>query len=423
MLQKDAITDFFLGFTFIIVGCFMIFIPNGIFSLILTTALCISMINGVFLLVRYYKQKNFGDLLFGLISLIFVVMLFRHHLLPQWIIRTTFGAYCLISTVACVIQMIINYLNRMRTSFFSSLLTICYLVLGLFLLFNPNFSSELLMRFFGLYTIVLGVRYLNDGVEGINPLTKIKWKRKIRITLPTVLCALIPDWALTAINTYLDREQEYELDMQKNPEPTHVKVMVHVGPYGFQKVGHISFSYRGLVYSYGNYDSESFRWNQTLGDGVFFKVPFEHYIQNMMTAENNSIFEFGIKTTPQQDEAIEEIIKKFEDRSYRWYCQIERNDGYGEFDRYKMDYPSRLHYRTGAKFYKLKKGQFRIYWALGDNCALFVDKFLGALGADVLSIRGMISPGTYLEWLQGEYYKKNSPVVSLKVHSIKKEEV
>ena len=65
-----------------------------------------------------------------------------------------------------------------------------------------------------------------------------------------------------------------------------------------------------------------------------------------------------------------------------------------------------------AKLYKVKSGKFHIYWALGDNCASFTDLVLGTLGADVLSIRGIISPGTYLDWLQKEYLKKNSPIVS-----------
>lgn len=72
--------------------------------------------------------------------------------------------------------------------------------------------------------------------------------------------------------------------------------MVHVGPNGIQKVGHITFSYKGIVYSYGNYDEESFRLNQTIGDGVFFTVPFEYYIPNMMSAENNSILNMVFKS-------------------------------------------------------------------------------------------------------------------------------
>lgn len=425
MLKKDNGLNFIWGLLFLVVGGFMIWIPNRIFSLILTTALFLSFFNAIVLMFRFYKKKNKGDLLFGLISLFLGVFLLRHQLLPQWLIRTTFGAYCLISAVACLIQLVINYLNDINRKFFSLLMTIVYLILGLLLLFNPHFSADLLMQCFGVYAMLLGFRYLNDGVEGINPLTKVKWKRKIRITLPTILCALIPDWALSTINKYLKSDEEVELETNKEKEESDLKVMVHVGPYGFQKVGHISFCYKNIVYSYGNYDSDSFRWNQTLGDGVFFKVPFDKYIPNAMEAENNSVFEFGIHLEDENRQCIENQLRVFEKDSYRWYCKLEREDGYARYNQYKDDYPSRLHMKTGAKFYKIKKGRFKTYWALGDNCALFVDQFLGALGADVLSMRGIISPGTYLEWLQGEYVKKNSPVVSLDIHSIaqKKEEV
>ena len=132
----------------------------------------------------------------------------------------------------------------------------------------------------------------------------------------------------------------------------------------------------------------------------------------MISAENNSIFEYGILTTPKQNAFIEKEIEKIRLNGYRWYTKIEKEDGYDHFSQYEMDYPSRLHYRTGAKLYKVKSGKFHIYWALGDNCASFTDLVLGTLGADVLSIRGIISPGTYLDWLQKEYLKKNSPIVS-----------
>ncbi len=136
----------------------------------------------------------------------------------------------------------------------------------------------------------------------------------------------------------------------------------------------------------------------------------------MISAENNSIFEYGIYTTSKQNEMIEKEIEKIRQNGYRWYTKIEKEDGYDRFSEYEMDYPSRLHYRTGAKLYKVKSGKFHIYWALGDNCASFTDLVLGTLGADVLSIRGIISPGTYLDWLQKEYLKKNSPIVFRRIY-------
>lgn len=100
--------------------------------------------------------------------------------------------------------------------------------------------------------------------------------------------------ALASINRYLEEGKPEDLNTYKMEDSVRLKVIVHVGPKGFQKVGHICFSYDNIVYSYGNYDSDSFRLNQTIGDGIFFTVPLEKYIPNMISAENNSIFEYGI---------------------------------------------------------------------------------------------------------------------------------
>jgi len=410
MFNKDVASNFIVGLCFIAAGLVMFFIPNRVFSLILNTSIILLLINGVYLLIRFLQHKKKSDLLFLILSILFALFLVDHETIPQWIIRVAFGLYCYISTLASLIQLVINYINDIPDKFYHFLMIVAYGILGFNLLFVDEFETDLLLRLFGIYFILLGSRYFNDASVGVNPLLKYEWKRKIRITLPAIMCAFIPDWALTSINRYLSSGKPFALEKKDYGDDQILKVMVHVGPNGIQKVGHITFSYKGIVYSYGNYDEESFRLNQTIGDGVFFTVPFEYYIPNMMSAENNSIFEYGIQIKKEQ-----EALKN---NSYRWYCKIEREYGYDRFNEYKENYPSRLHYKTGAKFYKFKSGRFKTYWALGDNCALFTDRILGKLGCDVLSMRGIISPGTYLEYLQGEYIKKNSPVVSLKIHLI-----
>lgn len=413
----DVAMNFVIGMIVMVAGAIMVWIPNRIFDLILEASILFLGINSVILFVRFIKNKKKQDIIFSILSIAFMFFLTSFRFIPQWFLRTTFGAYCILCGAACFIQLVIDKLNHVSKKFFNFVYTIVYILFGFYLLLNPNFHTDLLMQAFGIYFIILGARYISDGYEGINPIIKYKWKRKVRITLPAFLCAFVPDAALLSINRYLEDGKPEDLITYKNNEEVRLKVIVHVGPKGFQKVGHICFAYDDIVYSYGNYDSESFHLNQTIGDGVFFTVPLEKYIPNMITAENNSIFEYGIYTTPSQNEDIEKQIQKIRKNGYRWYTKIEKQDGYDSFSDYEMDYPSRLHYRTGAKLYKVKKGKFRIYWALGDNCASFADLVLGTLGADVLSMRGIISPGTYLDWLQKEYLKKNSPIVFRKIYT------
>lgn len=413
----DVAMNFVIGTLLIIAGDIMVWIPNRVFAWILSVSILFLLINGCVLLFRFVKQKRNKDFFFSILSFAFMFFLMNFRYLPQWILRVNFGGYCILCGTACFIQLVIDKINHLKGKFLNSIFTFIYIFFGFYLLLNPDFHTDLLMRAFGIYFVILGFRYLGDGYEGINPLTKYKWKRKVRITLPAFLCALVPDAALTSINRYLEDGKPEDLNTYEKDKIVRLKVIVHVGPTGFQKVGHICFAFDNIVYSYGNYDSDSFRLNQTIGDGTFFTVPLEKYIPNMITAENNSIFEYGIYTTPDQNEAIEKQIQKIKENGYRWYSRIEKADGYDRFNEFEMDYPSRLHYRTGAKFYKVKRGKFHIYWALGDNCASFTDLVLGTLGADVLSMRGIISPGTYLDWLQKEYLKKNSPIVFRQIYT------
>ena len=413
----DVAMNFVIGAIIMAVGAIMIWIPNRIFDLILEFSILFLAINSIVLLYRFIKQTKREDIIFAFLSIGFMLVLTRFRYIPQWLLRVSFAFYCVLCGSACCIQLVIDKKNHIKTRFMNYAYTIVYIALGFYLFLSPHFHTDLLMQAFGIYFLILGARYISDGYEGINPLLKYQWRRKVRITLPAFLCALIPDAALLSINRFLEQGKPEDLITYKNDSQVRLKVIVHVGKEGFRKIGHICFAYDDIVYSYGNYDSDSFRLNQTIGDGVYFTVPLQNYIPNMISTENNSIFEYGIITNDKQNEAIEREIEKIKKKGYRWYTKLEKMDGYDDFSSYEEDYPSRLHYRTGAKLYKIKHGKFSTYWALGDNCALFTDLVLGTLGADVLSMRGIISPGTYLEWLQKEYLKKNSPIVFRKIYT------
>lgn len=414
--MKDLLLRLGLGFVLIVGGSICVFIPHRVFSLILDLTIVYCLVNCMYLAYMYGKEKKRIDLLFSLLSFAFVVFLKEYVHFPEWIIRVMFGIYCLICGMAMLVQWGLRILNGSKHKLGLLIMASLYTLLGGFLLLTPNFDTDLLMQFFGLYFIVLGIQYLHDAWDSVQSEVHYQWKRKIRVMLPPFLCVFLPDWAIGSINKYLAEGKSPDLFDMKLDDSTPLKVMVHIGPEGLQKVGHICFAYEDVVYSYGNYDTDSFRLNQTLGDGTYFNVPLEKYIPNAMRVENNSIFEYGIHLTKDQRSEVEKRIKELEDRSYRWYCKIEKEEGYDDFDSYRIDYPSRLHYRTGAKFYKLKRGKFKTYWVLGDNCASFIDMILGVLGSDVLSIRGIITPGTYFEFLETEYQKKGSPIVYRTVH-------
>lgn len=400
----------------LISGLVCILHPQLVYSVILNLAQVIALLNGLIRIVRGYRELSATDMVLGFVSISFAAVLMFYTYLPEWIIRVCFGAYCLILFLFLVIQKIIYVSNDIRSSFFSWIMTLGYAVVGCVLLFTPRVSSHMLMQLFGAYFILLGIRFLLDSLDLYSK--DYKWRRLVHVSLPMPIAAIIPEWTLRSINNHLqkgDKVAVYTRKESAGSEPV-LKALVHVGPDGFQKVGHFSFVYKGVVYSYGNYDSESERLFGTVGDGVFFRVPYEVYLGNITRYESNTIFEYGIAIPPEQEELVEKELEQLMNNSFRWYCRLERSDHPYALGDLASDYPSRLHYRTGAKFYKIKKGKFRTYWAMGENCVLFSDQILGSVGADVLSIRGIITPGTYFDYLQKEYLKENSPVVSCTIH-------
>ena len=56
---------------------------------------------------------------------------------------------------------------------------------------------------------------------------------------------------------------------------------------------------------------------------------------------------------------------------------------------------------------------------LGSNCCRLADNIVGKSGIDLLKMNGAITPGTYYEYLNREFQKKNSMVISRKIYNQK----
>lgn len=403
------------------IGLVCMLLPVQTFEIMLGFVCLLLMVYGGCLLFTsfFHKQSRRSELIFGLLAIGFAAVLLFNAQLPEWIIRVTFGWYCFGVAICLFVQICIHYSNHVKIRLSSVLFCIIYALLSAVLLFTRIVNSEMLFRLFGIYFLLLAGRMFIGLINVHN--TSYSWKRRFHIGLPMVLGTLLPDAALKKINEKVRNGESVELDSIKKDTPAKLKAIVHIGEDGFQKVGHFTFSWKGMVYSYGNYDAQSERFFTMIGDGVYFTVPEELYFPNLVKHEHNTLFEYTIQTTPEQDEKIEQQLKELHDRSIRWYCQYERMGIAGKLKAWmEKDYPSRLHYRTGAKFYKLKRGSFKTYWVAGDNCVLFSDVILGSVGAGVLSLRGIVTPGSYYDYLEGEYQKENSPVIERKIHNLPK---
>ena len=98
-----------------------------------------------------------------------------------------------------------------------------------------------------------------------------------------------------------------------------------------------------------------------------------------------------------------------------WTSQAEQCEK-GELEGKPEDYTdisSELYNHTGAQFFKFKHGNpFKTYYAVGTNCVKLADTVVGKSGIDLLRVNGIITPGTYLDYLDRLYERGDSIVVT-----------
>lgn len=416
--NRNLVFNLLIAFALIVLGAVSIWAKTRLISVVMVALGIALMISGFVELIRFFipgihhHHGDYNGLFRSLLSIVASVILIWYQGVPQWLMVVLFGGYMLVYATACLMQWWLYRLDHVKGRlllFFTAL--VLYVVGGIFLL-SPSLTMDDMLILFGIYFILLGITYLRDSFESLNSKTKNKVKRKIRITLPAIVCAVIPAKTLNDFNAYLKDNEDYEYDDHSQEETPDLEVYVHVTDNGFGLLGHMDIGFEGTLISYGNYDVESYKLNSVIGDGVFFLSPIASTIENYLSVEKNNLFVYGLKLNEQQKDEIRQTINHIVAKGYRWHTKIERENGFDHPQDYQEDYPSRLVYKTGAKFYKFRSGRFKTYFALGSNCVLLADSIIGRLGTDVLSMRGIITPGTYLDYLDKEYHKKGSMVVT-----------
>lgn len=298
--------------------------------------------------------------------------------------------------------------------------TIIYTLLAFPALFSPTIHIQGQFFILGIYLFNLGCTRLMDGIL-FNRQNTNTLKRRVRVSLPIVLVALVPSGVLSKINDYLQGHEAFDAERDYNQVKdetltAEVEVFVHTSDKNglFGAMGHVDVAYNGRVYSYGNYDVLSERLFGSVGDGILFSVPKDAYIEMCLHEENKTLFSYGLDLTPKQQKAFEDELNELMHLTVPFTPSAEPI-----VDKNGVKEPMYLSYlktQLGADVYKFTQSKFKTYFVLSTNCVLLADTLLGKTGTDVLSVKGFIAPGTYQEYLDREYERPNSMVISRKVY-------
>lgn len=425
-VNKNLIFYFAMAMALAVAGITSILARSSLVSLVMVLLGVDLMINGLVQLVRFFlaKMRRSGDfsvLIRAFLSMSASVFLIWYQEIPMWLMVVLFGAYMLLYGTAFLIQWWLYRQDEVKGRFLMFLMMIGFYVVGGIFLLSPSLAMDDMLILFGIYCLMLALTYFRDGLDALSSKTKSRMKRKVRFTMPAIICALVPAKALNDINEYLKDEDDYEIDDHKDEEKGDLDIYVHVTDSGFGLLGHMDIGFEGMILSYGNYDTDSYRLNSIIGDGVFYLAPEEATVETYLMVEKNNLFVYGLRLDEEQKAQIREAINRIVAQGYRWQTKIEREDGFSHPQDYESDFPSRLVCKTNARFYKFRDGRFKTYFALGSNCVLLADSVIGRLGTDILSMRGIISPGTYQDYLEKEYRKKDSMVISRRFYPCPKE--
>ena len=411
-------TTFAMGIIFLFVGMILAIGKDDLYQSIISTIIFLLWGNAFVQLVRLYfrhqskekKKKALISCLFHLILCLFFA------LLPDFILGLAPILFSLYLTILGISQYIMGYLEIKTKENFGVryfLLGCIYLAIAIPIILSPLGKIDNFLICLVIYAIFLGLSFIWDALIQIIPInTKNKFKRKIKITLPKIIEAIIPYRVMIDINRNLEvKEQNYSYH-NTSDKTVNLNILIHTSNRGFNRMGHIDIYFDNKVISYGCYDEGSRYVGELFGDGVLFLAKSKkEYINFCIDNSKKTIFDFGIHLTDAEKKKVALRIEELLKNTYPWNHKTDKNYRNGK------SYAAKLYKRTSAKFYKFKSGKYKTYYVLGTNCCFLADDIIGKSGMDILSINGLITPGTYYDYLNRKLKGKNSNIIYKEIYN------
>ncbi len=411
----DIATTFVSGVVTFALGVFILTAtPDDYYRFIYLTAAILIFI-GFFHLWKGWRKKTerkdyFIRTLLEIISGIFIVTFPN---LPLNMLSLIVAIYLLLSSLIYFINYFI--LKQQHTRDKSLALSIISLIAGCFFMLSFIYDWDASVYLIAGYFMIWG------GSMMLNALTDLLFKNannpKIRVCLPAIVDCFIPNMWLNRVNRYY-REQPNEplVDEWVNQEHD-FEIFIHASHNGFNTFGHADFMFDGVLYSYGNYDGKSEQFFSMIGDGVLFKTKDrDAYIRFCLKRCHKTLFVFGLKLSEKQKESVRERLQHLNETLIPWDPPFIHQP-------LKKNAPSidlhvhQIYNEAKGILYKFKSGPFKTYYVFGSNCVRFVDDIIGK-NVDIVKMVGIITPGTYLDYLEGEFKRASSNVVSKEIYSI-----
>lgn len=412
------------GFLFVLLGLILMvtgtWLPVTVIRLVLFLAWIATVVD---LLLRVFKKSQSTDTLgVALVKLLVLGYLLGSNLatdIPIYILALVIGVYQIFHASINLVTYVLYRKNKIRPRFRLLLDGLVLVFLGGTSLLSSTGNSVFQLFVLGAYFFLYGVSNIRDGFLFEEEIGKNHLKRRVRMSLPIVLAALIPASTLAKINKFMqenaDEREDIHLGMVKSGKTAELEIFVHTAETSlFSAIGHVDICYQGRVISYGNYDPSSETLFGMVGDGVLYFCDRDKYIDLCKRESQKTLFGYGIDLTPEMEKAVQKKLAELKQLTIPWEPSADKiMTGDGKED---YTYAYKIRHETDGELYKFIKSKFKSYFVLSTNCVLLADTIVGQAGTDILSPKGFIAPGTYQAYLNREFEKPNSIVVSKHVY-------
>ena len=412
------------GFLFVLLGLILMvtgtWLPVKVIRLVLFLAWIATVLD---LVLRIFKKSQSTDTLgVALVKLLVLGYLLGSNLatdVPIYILALVIGIYQIFHASINLVTYLLYRKNKIRPRFRFLLDGLVLVFLGGTSLLSSTGNSVFQLFVLGAYFFLYGLSNIRDGFLFEEEIGKNHLKRRVRMSLPIVLAALIPARTLAKINKFMqenaDEREDIHLGMVKSGKTAELEIFVHTAETSlFSAIGHVDICYQGRVISYGNYDPSSETLFGMVGDGVLYFCDRDKYIDLCKRESQKTLFGYGIDLTPEMEKAVQKKLAELKQLTIPWEPSADKiMTGDGKED---YTYAYKIRHETDGELYKFIKSKFKSYFVLSTNCVLLADTIVGQAGTDILSPKGFIAPGTYQAYLNREFEKPNSIVVSKHVY-------
>ncbi len=414
-MLKKAYTpvSLFLEALFLLVIGVLLFVNPGDTLILLGRLLHVAAwIYAVFVILRWVFNRNreWMELGKGLLMLGLAAFLTFNPYFLASSLTMVFAIWILINAFAKGLYAVQLVKTRSRGFVWTAVQCVIYTLFAIALFTDLLGGAISLGWLLGIYCILSGIFTMIDGVRELLG-TDIGGKRvvqRLRLKPPVLLTALIPMSLLRALD---DPDEEAEIAQWTRKETDledakpNLEIFLHLGKTAAFGFGHMDIAVEGSAYSFGCYDMTSNRLFGAISDGVLVKMDRDAYMKFTTTYEKQRVIGYGVVLSEEQKEAILKKINDFLQESTQWYPDPEKNP-----DQKKMEQDA------NAVYFKIGHGPFKTYNALTTNCVAVANLLAGSGGVDLMNPQGIITPGTYMEFLDRQFLRKKSIVVSRTVY-------